>query len=197
MKGGITIDTTGLRRAAARLRDLPKRVATVREKAVATLKRRVRTEAARAISEIQLNIAPRTLAPLLAVTSGSAGDDADYLSISASNKRIPIAGFRPRVSKKTGVRVTTWHDRGEQHWKHAFRQKGNKDIKQRIPGAGPSGLVPRLPITTRTGPSVARTLGPVRGYATDHGRAEVRERVAKFAHGILAEEIRRLLRAGV
>jgi hypothetical protein len=200
MKGGFTIDTSGLRRAATRARSLPARVADARKKAVVSLQRRLRTEAARKISEVQLNVAPRSLAPLLSVTASSAGKDADYVSVNASTRRIPIALFRPRVSKRNGVTVTIWHHRGPQHWQHAFRHAGA--IKQRIPAkgsmkSGPSGLVHRLPLTNRVGPSLARTLRPIRGYATDFGRDQVVAHLTDVGQSILAAEIRRIINAGI
>lgn len=194
-------DLTGLSRVTARLARLSEDFPKARQRALGTVARRVKAEAARAASEEQLNATPRALAPYINARVGGSGESR-YVSVDGSRARLPLAIFKPKVSKRDGVRVTFLRGGNEVHWPHAFRPKGSKDIKRRIPArpgmdSGPSGLVWRLPITTRVGPSMARMLGPYREHGKEWAALEGRERVvarlAETAGTVLAAEIKRLL----
>ena len=201
----LDTDVSGLRRAAAHVKRVRGGAEGARKRALATVQRRLDAETARTVASVQLNVAARSLAPYITVRSGGP-QGAEYVSVYGSRDRLPIKLFKPRVSKRDGVRVTLFRRQGEQHWPHAFVDRGV--IKQRVPARGAnawrdhgaSGLVHRLPIATRVGPSLARALGPVRdrgaSYAAFSGREQVVSHLREFAANVLASEIARLTRAG-
>jgi hypothetical protein len=180
-------DTSAINRALARVLGVKRGVEAARKKAIASVGRKLKTETSRAVSDLQLNAAARSLVPYLQTST-----DPDGVTVSASGTRLPIKLFKPRVSKTTGVRVKIWHERGEEHWPIAFKHDGN--IKQRV---GRS----RLPITTRVGPSLSRALGSVRTgnsrtLAAGPGREKVVDRLKGFAQQTLSDELARLKKAG-
>lgn len=164
----VTVDTTALRRAALRVEQYGSRkLRQVTSRAKSTLTRRLRAETARQVAEHQLNLTPRQISPHIQVRHGSTSD-ADYVSVTASARRLPLSDYKPRVSKGRGATVTTWLDMPPLRLPHAFQHGGSRArprIFQRIPSrypgdVGPSGLVHRLPIVQRKGPSLRRTLQP-------------------------------------
>lgn len=194
----LIVDASGFARAAARVYKFGANAEKVRERAIATLRRRLRAEAARAVSELQLNVAPRVLSPYLSVGYSETSDGA-VVSIFGRRERLPINLFKPRVSKRDGVRVGIYRNQPVQHWQHAFRLNGR--ILQRIPApvgmdATPSGLVQRLPITERRGPSLARVMGPYRDRGKSleafANRDLVVSRLTDFARATLRAEVARL-----
>lgn len=191
---GVTLDTSGLKRITERIARLsPKEMEKLRKRANASVARAMKAEAARAISEIELNLSPRQISRYLQTKLGHAGD-VDYVSVFASDTRLPLTAFKPRFSKSSGVSVTTWRDSPAYVLPHGFRRNRNQ-VWQRIPGKGPSGLVGRLPIVQRKGPSLKRALqktGPQKAWK-DHGRQQVVDRIKAFGQEKLASEIRRLL----
>lgn len=196
-KGGFSIDVSGLRRAATRVSDVVKKSDQARKLATASLRRQMAGEAARVISAVQLNLPEAVIRKHLGVRTSST-DGGDHVIVSAANRRLPLLDFRPRIGRN-GVTVTTFKSRGPQRLPHAFLHNGK--IKQRIPAtgkgknfdAGPSGLVWRLPLTDRVGPSLARALSPIYRYAADPYAERVREHLRAFSQTVLHNEIKRLL----
>lgn len=194
------IDVGGVYRLAKVLGGVAdKKTAQVAQRSVGTLSRRLKAEAARKVSELQLNLSPSQIAPYISVKAGKAGSE-HYVSVSAAKTRLPLTVFKPSFSDATGVRVQTWKDQPAEHLPHAFKRKGNQ-VWQRVPwssGASsepmtPFGLVQRLPIVQRKGPSLKRTLQVVKPGTRSHRREEVVEHLMKFGQSILAAEIKRLL----
>jgi hypothetical protein len=149
------------------------------------------------VSELQLVAPPRRLSRYIWAKANVSGAESS-ISLIASRDRLPLDIFKPRVSKRSGVRVAIYRGEPERHWPHAFRH--DKKIKQRIPAPGwsESGFVHRLPITTRVGPSMARMLGPVRTKnrstaAAFGNRDQLVARLTEFARNKLASEVQRLL----
>lgn len=183
-----------------RLAHIQRQVPEVRDRAIASTLRGIVPETARIISERVLNLAPRQISPYL---EARVSKTASAIVVAADRTRLPLQAFKPSVSALRGVTVTTWKDRGAQVLPHAFRRKdGKSGIWQRIPhtggakfgaghqsGGGPSGLVHRLPIVERKGPSMHRT------FATRHG--EITPRLSVYAQARLAEELARMLKAGL
>lgn len=196
-KGGFSVDVSGLRRAATRVSDVVKKSEKARKLATARLRRQMAGEAARVISTVQLNLPAAVIRKHLGVHTSST-DGGDHVIVSAANRRLPLLDFRPRIGRN-GVTVTTFKSRGPQRLPHAFLHNGK--IKQRIPAtgkgknfdAGPSGLVWRLPLTDRVGPSLARALSPIYRYAADPYAERVREHLRAFSQTVLHNEIQRLL----
>jgi hypothetical protein len=191
----VFVDTTGIRRAVQRLdRFSTKRMEQIRQRSIGTVRRRLRAEAAREISEHQLNLSPRQISPYINVKAGKAGG-MDYVAVTASDQRLPLRLFKARYSKKSGVTVQTWRDAPPVRLPHAFK-RGN-EFWQRIPAGpgqerGPSGLVHRLPIVQRKGPSLKRTLQPTR-HGGAHKLQTVVDNLSRFARDCLADEIQRHL----
>ena len=180
---------------AARLAFIQKRLPTVRDRALASTLRGVKTEASKLVSESILNLPARTISGTLSATVSKA-DSA--IVVGASKTRIPLQQFKPSVSSSSGVTVTTWKDRGAQQLPHAFRRKdGKPGIWQRVPftfakgqsGAGPSGLVHRLQIVERKGPSMHRI------FLAKHG--DIVPALTAFAQAQLSIEVQRMLKAGL
>lgn len=205
----VTFDTKGLKRSADRLAKVPARVRQAAERATSTLQRRLGPETARAISEDVLNLPARRVSQHLKVDRHKTGDS-EYLSVQASRVRLPLSAYSPRFSRTDGVTVTTWRDTGPQEVPHGFKRKDKPGVWQRIPArkAGkfrpaqrgradqtaeaPSGLVARLPIVERKGPSLHRVFvfnGPRAGHT------DIRPRLSAFVQETLSREIARLLRA--
>lgn len=196
-KGGFSIDVSGLRRAATRVSDVVKKSEKARKLATASLRRQMAGEAARVISAVQLNLPEAVIRKHLGVHTSST-DGGDHVIVSAANRRLPLMDFKPHIGRN-GVTVTTFKSRGPQRLPHAFLHNGK--IKQRIPAtgkgknydAGPSGLVWRLPLTDRVGPSLARALSPIYRYAADPYAERVREHLRAYSQTVLHNEIQRLL----
>lgn len=205
----VTFHTKGLAKHAARLQKAPDRARQVLTRAVSTVQRRLGPEAARAVSEEVLNLSPRKVRPHISVERRDAGGQ-EYLSLMASRIRLPLLEFTPRFSRTDGVTVTTWRDRGPQHLPHAFRRRDKTGVWERIPAknvgkfrpAGrsradqtaetASGLVARLPIVQRKGPSLHRVFqnsGPRASHV------DLRPRLSSFVEQLLSREIARQLRA--
>lgn len=195
-KGALVhVDVTGLRTAIARLKGYSsKKVESAKKKATASLRRQLRAEAARQVSEHQLNLSARQISPYVNVKSSSTAAG-DFVAVTASNERVPLRAFKPRFNKRTGVTVQTWRDAPVIRLPHAFAR--GRDAWQRIPAtagfeSGPSGLVHRLPIVQRKGPSMRRTLqNTTKGGA--HQRQKVVDNLSNFARKTLAAEIQRQL----
>ncbi len=191
----ITFEISGLTRAAGRVGKTAERVAKIRDRALVTLSRRLKAEAARQISAVQLNLSPSQISRY--INTSKPGRGGKYISVTASNTRLPLRLFGARASKASGVTVTTWRSRGQVHLPHAFLMKG--EIYQRAPYRGQAnayavgdGLVNRLPLAQLKGPSLKRTLQPVGRYAADTGRDEVVNNLLLFGQAVLSAEIRRL-----
>ncbi|MEN1941010.1 hypothetical protein WCE39_07945 [Luteimonas sp. MJ174] len=163
---------------------------------MSTLQRRLRPETARAISTDVLNLSARRVSPYVQVDRRKVAG-ADVLTVSTARTRIPLADYTPRVSRKDGVTVTTWRDAGPKRYPHAFRRKDKAGIWQRIPSGKhgvnptPSGLVQRLPIVERKGPSIHRVFVHGGRFGT---HVDLRPRLAAFVETTLAQEVARLLR---
>lgn len=208
-RASLTFDSTGFLRGAKRLEKVPARVKQIRQRAAATLQRRLGPETTRALSEEVFNVSPRRLRPHIHVTRHKL-KDGEYLSVQASRLRLPLIAFSPQVSRTEGVTVTTWREGGAKRLPHAFRRKDSPGIWQRIPAKNvgkfrpggrsradqtaetASGLVARLPIVERKGPSLHRAF-VFGGPRTTH--TDVRPRLSQFAREVLSAEIARQLRA--
>lgn len=178
-------------------RQLPK----VRDRALASTLRGVKSEAARLISAVVLNLSARQISPYLSARLDRSDNS---IRIGASKKRLPLLAYKPRVSKSGGVTVTTWKDRGGQQLPHAFRRPdGKAGIWQRVPytgangqsGGGASGLVHRLPIVERKGPSMHRIFQGRNTPTGGHG--DILPRLTIYAQARLAEEVARMMKAGL
>lgn len=191
----VQVDTTGLRRAIARLQGLSaKKVEQVTKRSRSTLARRLRAEAARQVAKHQLNLSARQVSPYIQVKQGSTSS-LDYVAVTASAERLPLRAYKAKISKRAGVTVQTWRDQPVQRLPHAFGR--GRDAWQRIPAtagyeSGPSGLVHRLPIVQRKGPSLRRALQDT-GRGGAHNRQQVVDNLNAFARQVLAAEIERLL----
>lgn len=186
-----------------RLAYIQRQVPEVRKRALASMVRGLIPEAARLISADILNLSPRQISPYL--SAGAAKAD-NSIRIGASRERLPLQAFKPRVSATGGVTVTTWKDRGPQALPHAFRRPdGKPGIWQRVPWAGQkgqggnpgtaSGLVHRLPIVQRKGPSMHRIF--VGRNTPTGGHGDILPRLTVYAQARLAEEVARMMKAGL
>lgn len=186
-----------------RLAYIQRQVPEVRKRALASMVRGLIPEAARLISADILNLSPRQISPYL--SAGAAKAD-NSIRIGASRERLPLQAFKPRVSAAGGVTVTTWKDRGAQALPHAFRRPdGKPGIWQRVPWAGQkgqggnpgtaSGLVHRLPIVQRKGPSMHRIF--VGRNTPTGGHGDILPRLTVYAQARLAEEVARMMKAGL
>lgn len=179
---------------ANRLAFIQRQLPKTRERALASMLRGLKPEAARRISADILNLSPRQISPYLSAQVSSSDNS---ISIGASKQRLPLTAFKAKASKGNGVTVMTWKDRGMQHMPHAFkRNDGKAGIWQRVPGlGGDSGLVNRLPIVQRKGPSMHRIF---RGRTTPKGgHGDIVPGLTTFAQARLAEEVARMMKAGV
>lgn len=204
----VTFDTKGFKRGAERLLKAPWQARTAANRATSTLQRRLGPETARAISEDVLNLPARRISPFLQVERHKPRDG-EYLSVQASRVRLPLSAYSPRFSRTDGVTVTTWKDAGPQELPHGFRRKDKPGVWQRIPArkAGkfrprdrgradqtaeaPSGLVGRLPVVERKGPSMHRVFV---FNGRNAGHVDIRPRLSAFVQETLSREIARLLR---
>ena len=187
---------------AKRLEFIQRQVPKVRERALASMVRGLKPEAARLISADILNLSARQISPYL---SANAAKSDNSIRIGASRQRLPLQAFKPSASA-SGVSVTTWKDRGPQRHPHAFkRPDGKAGIWQRVPWAGqkgqggnpgsPSGLVQRLPIVERKGPSMHRIFQGRNTPTGGHG--DILPRLTVYAQARLAEEVARMMKAGL
>ena len=188
---------------AKRLEFIQRQVPQVRDRALASMVRGLKPEAARLISADILNLSPRQISPYL---SANAVKSDNSIRVGASRQRLPLQAFKPRVSATGGVSVTTWKDRGPQQMTHAFkRPDGKAGIWQRVPWAGQkgqggnpgtaSGLVHRLPIVERKGPSMHRIFQGRNTPTGGHG--DILPRLTVYAQARLAEEVARMMKAGL
>ena len=187
---------------ARRLAFIQKQVPATTERALASVMRGIRPEAARLIAADILNLPARTISGYL---SANAVKSDNSIRVGASRTRLPLQAYKPRVSQ-SGVTVTTWKDRGAQRLPHAFRRPdGKPGIWQRVPWAGQkgqggnpgtdSGLVHRLPIVERKGPSMHRIfMGKNTPYG---GHGDILPRLTVYAQARLAEEVARMIKAGL
>ena len=184
-----------------RLAFIQKRLPEVRDRALASALRGIVPEASRLISSDILNLAPRQISPFLNARVAKA-DHA--IIVSASKQRLPLQAFKPRFSARNGVTVTTWKDRGPQVLPHAFKRRdGKSGAWQRVPftgakgqsGAGPSGLVHRLQIVERKGPSMQRIFVGRKSSTGGHG--DITGRLSVYAQAQLAREVERMIKAGL
>lgn len=196
----------------ARLAYIQKQVPEVRKRALASVLRGIKPEAARLIAADILNLPARTISGELSAFHREA---ASAIVVAASRSRLPLTAFKPRVSARNGVTVTTWKDRGPQHLPHAFtRPDGRAGIWQRVPYTGRSkggsgdvgdyepvysgrsaGLVRRLHIVERKGPSMARIFKGRNAPTGGHG--DIGPRLGIYARARLAEELARMMKAGL
>lgn len=196
----------GVAKHAARLGASVKRAQQVSDRAVSTLTRRLRPETARIIAVDVLNLPARTVSQSVQVAKRKVGEGT-YVTVSASRTRLPLIAFTPRFSRLDGVTVTTWREQGPQRLSHAFRRKDKPGVWQRVPYSGgkaiggigmqrrtgsPSGLVDRLPIVQRKGPSMHRVFEYAGRY---RGRGDIRPQLSTFVETTLSQEIARLIRA--
>ena len=203
---------SGLRIFDQRLAYIQAQVPHVRDRALASVLRGIRPEASRLIADSILNLPARTISGHLKA-SHSKADHA--IVVGASRTRVPLVQFKPRVNARSGVTVTTWKDRGQQHLPHAFKRRdGKPGIWQRAPykpggkgGTGKAGdydpvmsgasegLVRRLHIIERKGPSMARIFKGRNAPTGGHG--DIGPRLGVYARARLAEEIARMRKAGL
>ena len=148
------------------------------------------------MSTLQLNLSARQISPYIHTKAGSAGS-MDYVSVYASDTRLPLRAFKPRRNGRKGIAVQFWRDEAPRAMPHAFLLRG--DWWQRVPfreGLGalraPSGLVDRLPITLRVGPSLKRALQPVGQFPAAPHRDEVVEALKSYGQEVLRAELARL-----
>lgn len=188
---------------AKRLEFIQRQVPKVRDRALASMLRGIKPEAARLISADILNLSPRQISPYLSAWVAKVDNS---IRIGASKQRLPLEAFKARATANGGVTVTTWKDRGPQRLPHAFKRRdGQAGIWQRVPWAGQkgqggnpgtdSGLVHRLPIVRRKGPSMHRIF---RGRNTPtSGHGDIVPRLTIYAQARLAEEVARMMKAGL
>lgn len=203
MAAKVSINVDAIIRRGNALQDLStKQVTQVKTRAIATLKRRLAPEAAREIADEILNLNARQISPYLDVQVTSGG-----ITLRGSDTRLPVSAFKPTWAGTTspGVVVTFWRDSGPLVLAHTFMRKGSKEVWMRVPGARSktatvgtgrdsskvvvqpsSGLVGRLPIVVRKGPSFARAV-----YEKKHG--DIFPSLVEFAQESLRVEVDRLV----
>lgn len=183
--GGVQRAITRVQRTAAKKDELANR-------AVTTLVRRVKPEAARLIAKDVLNLSAAKVSQNLRVEKKSVGGS-EYLSVQANRVRLPLAMYTPRFNRLDGVTATTWREKGPQQYPRAFKRKDRAGVWQRVPKRPRSAdLVARLPIVERKGPSLHRVF-ETRGPSAGHGN--VIPKLSTFVEQTLSLEIARLLRA--
>jgi hypothetical protein len=189
-KPGIDIEYSVLSEHESRLDEITgKQLDKVRRNTLVTISRRVKPEAARLLSAHVLNLAPRTISPFLTTKINSDNS----VTLSARNSRLPLSAFKPRKGPN-GVIATLWRDAGPREFAHTFiSKKGKRNVWQRVPFTGqkgqtaaPSGLVQRLPIVVRKGPSFYRAL-----VGRKHG--DIFPELMTFSRSVLSAEIERQL----
>jgi hypothetical protein len=203
MANRVSFNFDALIRRAAQFTDLStKQLAQVKSRTVATLKRRLGPEAARQISDNILNLTSRQISPYLIVKV-----TADGIALTGSSSRLPVSAFKPTWAGRSspGVVVTFWRDAGPLLLAHTFMRRDSKEVWMRVPGARSrtqlvgtgrdssrvvvreaSGLVGRLPIVVRKGPSFARAV-----YERRHG--DIYPALSSFGGQLLSDESARLL----
>jgi hypothetical protein len=199
----VTLNFDALVRRAAQFADLSqKQIAQTKQRALATLKRRLGPEAARQISDNIMNLTARQISPYLNVKV-----TADGIVLTGSSSRLPVSAFKPTWGgpSSPGVTVTFWRDSGPLLLPHTFMRRGSKEVWQRVPGARSrtqlvgtgrdssrvvvreaSGLVGRLPIVVRKGPAFARAV-----YEKKHG--DIYPALISFGGQVLSDEAARLV----
>jgi hypothetical protein len=200
----VTLDVSGVIRQAATLRTLKDReIAQVQTRVVSGLKRRIVPEAARLTSDGILNLTPRQISPYLFVETF-----ADGIRLRGKSQRLPVSAFKPTWGGPTsaGVTVTFWRDAGPLTLVHTFIRKGTKGVWQRVPGKRSktqrvgvgrdssrqvvrpaTGLVSRLPIVQRKGPSFARAI-----FERKHG--DIYPDLIEFSQTFVRDEADRLVK---
>lgn len=200
---GARVTSAGFQRVAAHARSALKGAALARQRAISTLVRRIGTETVRTISGEILNLPQNKVRPYIGTRSTQDGDSAAIV-VSASRYRLPLTDYRPKVSN-AGVVVTTWRDSPPLALPHAFVRRDKPGIWQRVPftgakfGAGPqvaapSGLVDRLPIVQRKGPSMHRVFVKESG-ARERAHGDVAARLREVARETLHKEVERLMKS--
>lgn len=202
MASKVSLNIDGLIRAQTMLANLTERQnQQLKQRALATLVRRLIPEAARQTSANILNLSPRQISPYLTVKMTANGID-----LSGSASRLPVSAFKPTWGGplSRGVTVTFWRDSGPITLEHTFMRKGSKEVWMRVPGTrsvvrqegsgrdsehvtvrGASGLVPRLPIVVRKGPSFSRAI-----FEKKHG--DIYPALFEFCRQTIKDEIARL-----
>lgn len=185
---GVDFNLGGIARHAARATRAASALERVTSRAISTVERRIGPEAAREISRSILNLPASKVSRHIKVSRSKAGGE-DYITVSASRTRLPLEDFKPSFTAQ-GVSVRTWKDAPALRLPHAFRRKDKPGAWQRIPLRG-GGLVSRLPIVKRKGPSLHRVFIQ-RGRFAGHG--DIAGHLSQFTRTTLAVEIARLLR---
>lgn len=207
----VDFNLKGVKQHALRLNASEKRAKTVMQRAASTLERRLGPETTRVIASDVLNLPARRISPHIDVSRRQI-DGNEIVAVSASRVRLPLADFNPRYSRTDGATVTTWLDQGAKQLPHVFKRRDKKGAWQRIPASGvakfrpkggpnssrydseeaPSGLVRRLPIIERKGPSLHRVFVHDGRFA---GHVDIRPKLSAFVEQTLSLEIARLIRA--
>ena len=194
----VDFNVSRLKAAADRISVLQKKRAQIVQRSAVTLSRRLKPEAARIIARDVLNLPAGKISKNIAAQVRDVGGAGKIVSLTASRVRLPLSDYKPRISRRGGVTVTTWLDAEAQVLPHAFKRRDTTGIWQRIPAkhgahAGPSGLVNRLPIVQRKGPSMHRVF-QFSGPRASH--VDIRDELNAFAEQTLSAEIARLLGTG-
>lgn len=204
MANRVEFNLEPLIRATAKLRQLTgKEVTQTRTRIVSGLKRRLPPEAARQASEKIFNLTPRQISPYLIVN-----ETANGLSLVGKSSRLPVSAFKPTWGgpSSPGVTVQFWRDGAPLVLPHTFVRDGTKTVWQRVPGTrsktaqtgtgrdsqrhvvrAASGLVGRLPIVQRKGPSFARGI-----FQKKHG--DIYPGLTTFCQSFVVDEAGRLVK---
>jgi hypothetical protein len=203
MAAKVSINVDSIVRKANALNDLAtKQLDQLKQRVVASLRRRIIPEAARQASAEIFSLNSRQISPYLTVQTTANG-----ITLAGSSTRLPVSAFKPTWGgpSSPGVVVTFWRDQGPITLAHTFKRKGSKEVWMRVPGArskttrvgtgrdssrvvtkSASGLVGRLPIVVRKGPAFARGI-----YEKKHG--DIYPALAEFAMTFVQDETGRLL----
>lgn len=194
----VDFNVSRLKAAADRISTFEKKRAQIVQRSAVTLSRRLKPEAARIIARDVLNLPAGKISKNISAQVRNVGSLGKIVSLTASRVRLPLSDYKPRVSRRGGVTVTTWLDADAQVLPHAFKRRDANGIWQRIPAkngnkAAPSGLVQRLPIVQRKGPSMSRVF-QFTGARASH--VDIRPDLNAFAEKTLSAEVARLLGTG-
>lgn len=199
-QAGIIVEVGRLARSRQLLDGLSdKQLARATKRAVSTLTRRMVPEASRLLSEDVLNLRPRQISSYL-----DASVSGDTITLRGSKSRLPLSAFGARWGGRTtaGAEAVLWRDGGARTFVHTFKIRGSKQIWQRVPysgqaksasskikrglGGSAGGLVNRLPIVVRKGPSFSRAVTSKR-----HG--DIYPPLLSFARTFVVSEMQRQL----
>lgn len=138
------------------LREFPKEMPTAMAGAINDTAKDARNYAANELYK-ELNLKKSYIKSLLKISKAKRTKQSAMISI--SGRRPGLIHFSARqTSKGVGYKIT--RRGGRKSILHAFIQevKGAKNVWIRVRGKGPSGLVPRKPITRLEGPSPAKVI---------------------------------------